>query len=129
MGIERSVTFPDKPVPTWPALKGFLGERGSPVQLRMIDGDLAIPDEVPPEGWRELRLSTPQGMVTLRRENARIVLVTWGNADAALVQAWNGLVWALAEVGGGLIESPNGLLTPAEFGRVADLPSSLGGDT
>src|SRR3712207_8342677 len=35
----------------------------------------SFPDEVPPEGWRELRVGTPQGMVTLRREGGAVVCV------------------------------------------------------
>jgi hypothetical protein len=44
----------------------------------MIDGELAFPDEEPPEDWRELRIGTPEGMmVTIRRERDRVVLVVW----------------------------------------------------
>jgi hypothetical protein len=128
MGMEQSVRFDSKAIPAWSAFKAFLDGRGFPIQLRMIDGELAFPEENPPESWRELRVAMAQGMVTLRRENDRIVLVTWGNADAALLQAWNGLVWAIAEVGGGRVESASGLATPAEYLRSADMPPALRGE-
>src|SRR5205823_2052925 len=83
MGLDQSVTFPDGP-PPWQAAAALLAEHGFAAQLRMIDGELAFPDEQPPDGWRELRLGTPQGMVTVRRENDRLVFVTWGNAGPEL---------------------------------------------
>jgi|SRR6516162_6167932 hypothetical protein len=125
MGIEQSIIFANNALPSWVALKTFLDHHGFPIQLRMIDGELAFPDEVPSDAWRELRVGTPQGMVTMRRDRNRIVFVTFGNADAALVQAWNGLVWAAAEVGGGRIEGPHGVVTAADFRRTAELPAVL----
>jgi hypothetical protein len=88
----------------------------------MIDGQLAFPDEQPTASWTELRIGTPDGMVTIRRETDGVRLVVWGNADAALLQAWNTLAWAFAEAGSGLIE---GSQSPGDFRRHADLPSSL----
>ena len=61
-------------------------------------------------------------MVTIRRESDRVRLVTWGNADAAMLQAWNGLAWAFAEAGGGRVE---GVQSADEFRRQADLPPAL----
>src|SRR5258708_910977 len=104
MGIEQSVSFTNNAPPSWVALKGFVDQHGYPIQLRMIDGELAFLDEVPTDAWRELRVATPAGMVTLRRDSDRLVLVTWGNADAALLQAWNGLIWAAAAFADGRIE-------------------------
>jgi len=60
---------------TWRAAR-LPGQRGYSVQLRMIDGELAFPDEVPPETWRELRVGTPQGMLTLRRDEEALTVVT-----------------------------------------------------
>jgi hypothetical protein len=69
MGMAQSVTFPAGSLPSWSAVQDLLASRGFPVQVRMIDGELAFPDEEPPENWRELRLGTPDGMiVTVRRE-------------------------------------------------------------
>ena len=51
----------------------------------MINGELAFPDEPPPDDWTELRVGTPAGMITLRRTAAEINLVVWGNAAAELL--------------------------------------------
>ena len=98
MGMDQTVSFAGAG-PDWAAVRDLLARHGYPVQMRMIDGQLAFPDEEPPEGWRELRVGTPQGMVTLRRGGGAVVCVTWGNADAALRQAWNALAWGWAEAG------------------------------
>jgi hypothetical protein len=123
MGMEQTV----RPVGelTWESLRDFLGQRGYPLTLRMIDGELAFPDEVPPATWRELRVGTPQGMVTLRRGEGAVTLVTWGNADAGLRQAWNALVWACAAVGGGLVETERGAVSAEDFHRSEEMPSVL----
>jgi hypothetical protein len=82
----------------------------------MIDGELAFPDEEPPENWHELRLGTPEGMiVTVRRERDQVVLVVWGNSDARLVQAWNALTCAFAEAGKGTMHTADGLHIVAEY--------------
>jgi hypothetical protein len=93
--------------------------------MRMIDGQLAFPDEAPPEGWRELRVGTPGGMVTIRRETGQMVLVVWGNADAGLRQAWNALAWAMAEAGGGQVRTAEGALGAADYRGRAELPEAL----
>ncbi len=125
MGQERVVTFVGSTVPPWPRVAELLTRSGLAVQTRMIDGELAFPDEQPPDSWSELRVGTPQGMVTIRREPDRVRLVTWGNADAAMQQAWNALAWAFAEAGGGRVESAEGGQSAAEFRREADLPAAL----
>src|SRR5437879_28007 len=115
MGMEQAVTFPAGSLPVWSVARNLLASRGFPVHVRMIDGELAFPDEEPPESWRELRLATPNGMmITVRREPDRVVLVIWGNADAGLVQAWNALTWAFAEAGNGTIHTADGLQSAAE---------------
>src|SRR3974377_369433 len=114
MGMDQSVTFAET-IPTWNAGQALLAEHGYPLQMRMIDGQLAFPDEQPPETWRELRVGTPQGMVTVRREASCLVFVTWGNAEAGLRQAWNALAWAFAEAGDGQIETEAGLVNANDF--------------
>src|SRR5947209_4982930 len=128
MGMDQRVEF-DAAAPLWPALPELLARHGFSVQLRMIDGQLAFPDEAPPEGWRELRLGTPQGMVTLRREPERVTFVTWGNADRPLLQAWNAVVWAYAHAGAGRVLTAAGPVPADEYRRAADLPPALGADT
>src|SRR6516225_5402177 len=88
LGMQQTVIYRTTP-PAWTAARDLLAARGFSLQLRMIDGQPAFPDEQPPETWHELRLGTPQGMVTIRREVNRLVFVTWGNAEAGLHQAWN----------------------------------------
>jgi hypothetical protein len=125
MGMEQTVTFPAGSPPTWSAARDLLASRGFPAQVRMIDGELAFPDEEPPENWHELRLGTPEGMiVTVRRERDRVVLVVWGNADPALVRAWNALTWAFAEAGNGTIHTADGLQSAAEYGSRMDVPAA-----
>jgi hypothetical protein len=126
MGMEHTVTFSVGGPSCWPAARELLASCGISIQVRMIDGDLAFPDEEPPESWRELRLGTPEGqVVTLRRDPDRIVLVVWGNADARLIRFWNALTWAFAEAGHGQIHTMEGSHSPAEFGRRVDLPEGL----
>jgi hypothetical protein len=125
MGLDQAVTFAPGKVPAYCGVSEMLAQRGFPAQMRMIDGNLAFPNEMPEETWHELRLATPQGMVTIRREGERIVCVTWGNADAALLQAWNAVTWAFAAVGDGRIAGAEGSKSAAEFHQTADLPPAL----
>lgn len=124
MGMDQRVTF-SGPVPAWLTVATFLTERGYPVQMRMIDGELAFPDEVPPDSWREIRVASTQGMVTLRRQEAAITLVTWGNADGGMRQLWNALAWALAAVGRGSVMTEAGPVAPEAFAKSAELPPGL----
>jgi hypothetical protein len=125
MGMDRTVIFTGGAAPAWQAVQQVLSQAGYPVQLRMIEGQLAFPDEQPAQSWNELRVGTPQGMVTIRREADRVRLVVWGNADAGLLQAWNALTWAFAEAGGGLVE---GSQSAGDFRRQTELPSALRGN-
>lgn len=121
MGVEQSVTFASG-VPDWTAVKAVLQRVNYGMQMRMIDGQLAFPDEEPAADWRELRLGTAGGMVTVRREPGRAIFVIWGNADAALLRGRNALIWAFAEAGQGLVE---GSQSAADFFQTADLPTEL----
>jgi hypothetical protein len=125
MGMDQKVVFALRRLPSWPKFAGFLAERGFPIQLRMIDGELLDPYQTMVETWRELRLGTPQGMVTLRKEEDGITLVTWGNADAAMRQAWNAVTLALARLTDGTVRTAEGEMSVAEFERVAELPAGL----
>jgi hypothetical protein len=123
MGMEQTVVFEPGRVPAWAAVRDLLAAHGFAVQMRMIDGQLAFPDEMPPETWQELRVGTTDGMITLRRDGDQVRTVTWGNADPAMVRAWNALTWAIAQAGQGKVMSPSGLLTAAEYYSTADLPA------
>ena len=127
MGLGQSVSFPAGPPPIWAAVREWLTRNSFPVQLRMIDGELSLPDEQPLDSWQELRVVTPAGMVTLRRDPDRITLVVWGNADRGLLQARNALAAAFADSGGGQIETDGGTLSATQFRGTADLPDGLRG--
>jgi hypothetical protein len=106
MGMDQKITFPPEKMPPWPALCDMMAQKNCPLQMRMIDGELAFPDETPPETWRELRVGAAAGMITLRRETDGITLVVWGNADDKLRDAWTTLAAALAQLTGGTITPP-----------------------
>ncbi len=124
MGMDRKVHFAAERVPGWTPLRDLLAERGLAPQLRMVDGQLAFPDEEPEPAWQELRVGTALGMVTLRREPDGMRVVTWGNADVAMRQAWNALTWAVAQLSRGTIETEAGPLSADEFARQTDLPAT-----
>jgi hypothetical protein len=125
MGMDQTVTFGAGKTPAFAAARDLLQQHCFPIQVRMIDGQLAFPDEIPPDDWHELRLGTPQGMVTVRRDADRLTLVTWGNADQPLLQAWNALTWAFAAAGNGEIVRGEQALIAEDFRRSVDLPAGL----
>lgn len=122
MGLEQTVTFPEGAMPTWSAVRALLDKKRYAVQIRMIDGELSFPGEEPAATWREVRLGTSAGMVTLRREADHVACVVWGNADAALLQARNALLWAFAAAGEGRID---GTRNAEDFARMADMPEAF----
>lgn len=83
MGME--VTIYGAAGLTWPTIRERIGAAGLAFSIRMIDDLPAFPDETPEDGWREVRLSLPSGMVTLRKAGADLKCVVWGNADPALL--------------------------------------------
>lgn len=122
MGMEHTVSYSDDAIRFWPRVTELLAQHDFPVQIRMIDGELALPDEMPNDSWKELRLGTPQGMLTLRRADKKIQVVTWGNADLPLRQAWNALAWAVAEVNKGQVQTDKGAKSSAAFREMVELP-------
>ena len=125
MGLAQRVDFESGRFPDWQAVADLLAGKQYPVQVRMIDGELSLPEELPSGTWQELRVGTPAGMVTIRREEAGVQFVIWGNAAPALQQASNALAWAFAERGSGIVETADGCLRPTEFARKAELPPLL----
>jgi len=95
MGLTTTISTPGA-APAWPAVAKRLAGRGVAVQMRLIDGQPAFPDEAPPEGWRELRVASGGRMVTIRRTTGGIELVTWGNADEAGLALRDSLAAAFA---------------------------------
>ncbi len=125
MGKEHVVRFPEGRLPHLAKVVGVLAEHMFVAQVRMVDGELTMPDEVPPEKWREVRLATPSGMVTIVRRNQEFQIVTWGNADEAMQRDWNAVAWAAAKAGEGEILRPEGAQGPDEFRASAALPEAL----
>jgi hypothetical protein len=118
--MTLAVRYPAE-APPWPAVRAALTAVSVPTTMRMIDGELAFPDEEPPTAWKELRIGTPGGMVSLRRTPAGDECVVWGNADAELRRSWQALAWACAAAGGGSVETAEGSLSAADFARAAGL--------
>jgi hypothetical protein len=125
MGMEQKVAFGASGCPSWSAVEELLKRHSYPVQMRMIDGQLAFPDETAPDAWQELRLGTPAGMITVRRQGDAVLLVTWGNADQAMRLAWNALTWAFAEASQGQVAHAGGLLSAAEYRQQEALPANF----
>lgn len=121
MGIQKQVAFEGGLIPEWAEVRDVLAGKGFPIRPQMIDGELSLPDELPSKTWRELRVGTPHGMVTLRREAGGILFVIWGNADPLLQQARDALVWAFASCGNGRVDAANGACSAVEFARQVDL--------
>jgi hypothetical protein len=124
MGLDRTIHLPGSAALEWEAIRSQLARVGENAAIRMIDGLPAFPDEIPEPTWKELRLGLAAGMVTLRRSPGRMSCVIWGNADAALIAAWNKVIWACAASSGGAIETPEGLRSPAEFAAANDIRPS-----
>ncbi len=57
---------------------------GLPSAVAMVDNVLQGPGASPPGTWRDARLRTPAGVVTLRRVPSGVAVVIFGNADDAL---------------------------------------------
>jgi len=117
MGLDCTIHFPTGPAPEWDAIKAQLARIGEQAPLRMIDGLPAFPDESPQAGWRELRIGFASGMVTIRRVGDSLACIVWGNADPTLLSARDRVVWACAEAGQGVISTPSGEETAAEFAQ------------
>ena len=121
MGLDLTIRFPIDETPTWDAIRHQLSRLGVNPSLRLIDGQPAFPDESPAGDWKELRIATEAGMVTIRRSPNSLTCVIWGNAGAALEAAWSAVIWACASAGNGLIDSSTGAISPDEFARSAGL--------
>jgi hypothetical protein len=51
------------------------------------------------DGWRDVRLSTPAGMLTIKRRPEGAAIVTFGNASPELQAAQRTLADALERIG------------------------------
>lgn len=94
MGLELVV---ERAVPlSFPSLLERLAALGLAASIVMVDGALAAPGANPPNEWRDVRLRTRAGTVTLARRPGGVAVLVFGNADAALQQAQRAIADALA---------------------------------
>jgi hypothetical protein len=115
MGLERTIRLPADGELSWKGVNEQLVRAGIAASIRMIDGLPAFPDEDPSPDWREIRIGTSAGMVTIRRSAGTVSCVIWGTGDQVLTDLWMKVIWACAAASAGLIESPSGPLTADEF--------------
>lgn len=121
MGAEVGVTWKPGDTPAWDDVKRLLAERGVNVQMRMIDGAIAFPDEAPTAEWKEIRVAGPGGMATIKREATRVRVITWGEADPALERLRAMIAWAFAQLSAGEVHSDDGTLDAEAFRQLAGL--------
>jgi hypothetical protein len=82
MGLE--VVVPRVAAVSLGPLLHRLAAAGLPSALAMVDNVLQGPGALPPAVWRDARLRTPAGMITLRRVPSGVAVVVFGNADEPL---------------------------------------------
>lgn len=92
MGVEREVLLPGG-LPSWSAVASRL----TGVQMRMIDGNLAAPDEDPDDDWRELRVARDGEMIAIKRLKDRVILVGWADPTPARLRLTDDLARAWQE--------------------------------
>ena len=80
MGMSQQIKTGSRNI-AWPWIVKAMALRGMPLQMRLIDGQLALPDETPGDNWRELRVAWAGRMITIKRIADGVELVCWGNAD------------------------------------------------
>jgi hypothetical protein len=114
MGMQREIVF-ESAAPDWEAIHERLVAGGHEPGMRLIDGEIALPDEEPPDGWRELRVTIDGSMVTVAREAQRATVTTWGGAEGATRRAWALACWALAAAGSGTVHTDEGALNANAF--------------
>ena len=85
MGLE--IVVPRQGLCPLPSLIEALAAGGLPTSVAMVDNVLQGPGARPPAQWRDVRLRTPAGVVTLRRTASGVSVVVFGNADEKLQAA------------------------------------------
>jgi hypothetical protein len=100
--MERIVSFAG-PAPTWDSLQQAFTQAGLTASVRMIDGLPAFPDEMPADGWQEVRIGVSGGMMTLRLMPGRLAVVVWGNADDNQRRDWETVAQACARAANGSV--------------------------
>jgi hypothetical protein len=74
-----------------------LAAAGVRAQVMMVDDQLVAPGAQVSDGWRDVRLRTPAGTLSLKRRGAEIAVVVFGNADAALQAMQRAVAHAIEE--------------------------------
>lgn len=94
MGLSKLV--PVRETPSLATLLAALANGGLPSSILMVDNQLVSPKLPPPSAWRDVRLKTPAGTLSLKREAAGVSITVFGNADEALLAAQAAVAQALA---------------------------------
>jgi precorrin isomerase len=68
-----------------PSIARALAEAGITAMIGMIDGALVTLGPPPERAWRDVRVRTPAGTLTLLKRGDDIAVVVFGNADEALL--------------------------------------------
>jgi hypothetical protein len=98
MGLEIAV--PLAAPPPLADLIARLEADGLPCVVAMIDGALCAFGAPPPVEWREARLRTPAGTITLARRPGAVAVVVFGNADDALQRAQSQVAETVGKLAG-----------------------------
>jgi hypothetical protein len=88
--VDRAAPFPLEPVLDRLAAGGLV------CRVVMVDTLLCDPAAPSPRVWRDVRLKTPHGMVTLVARPGGTAVVVFGNAGAALQEDQRKVAAALA---------------------------------
>lgn len=75
-----------------------LAAAGLPGTVAMVDQVLLGPGATLPVVWRDARIRTPAGMVTLRRTASGVAVIVFGNADDRLLAAQRLVATAIREL-------------------------------
>ncbi len=124
MGQTLQIESPDGSALEWPAFVVALAEyRLAPV-VRMIDGLPAFPDEIPGEGWREVRVSAADGMITIHASPTGYRFTIWNDTASSFVNAWQTLVYVAAQQIGGSVVLGDARVSPEKFAQLHQLAKS-----
>jgi hypothetical protein len=82
MGLDIIVP---KEVRTLSETLGLMVQAGQEIEILMMDGALVSAEATLPVGWRDVRLRTPAGTVTITRRDGALAVVVFGNADQNLL--------------------------------------------
>jgi len=82
VGLEERV--PCAEPPALELVLARLAEGGYASMIAMVDGALVMPKAAPPARWREVRVRTPDGTVSIVRHDDAVSVVVFGNADERL---------------------------------------------